>query len=63
MAPATQIISSLYNYFLNCLLVYGLLQDAIIRILSGGEVGILGGDVIGRCEKEYRTNMCLILNG
>ena len=27
------------------------------------EVIVLGGDNIGHCEKENRTNMCLVLNG
>ena len=63
MAPTTQIVSSLYNYSLTCLLLYGLLHDATIRNLSGGEVIILGGNRIGHCEKEFHTNMCLILNG
>jgi len=26
-------------------------------------VNILGDDSIGRCEKKFRMNMCLILNG
>jgi hypothetical protein len=62
LVPTTQIVSSLYNYFLTCLLVYGLLHDASIRSLPGGEVSILGGDVICHCEKEFHINMCQILN-
>ena len=30
---------------------------------SRGEVNIVGGDAIGRCEKKAHMNVCLILNG
>jgi hypothetical protein len=62
MAPTTRIVSSLYTYFLNCLLVYSLLHDAT-QSHRGGEVNILGGDSSCHCEKEFHMNTCLILNG
>ena len=62
MAPPTQIVSSLYNYFLTCLLVYRLLHDVAIRSLPGGVAGILG-DGNCRCEKGFHMNTCLILSG
>ena len=33
------------------------------RVIQEKEVIVLGGDNIGHCEKENRTNMCLVLNG
>jgi hypothetical protein len=40
-----------------------LIHDRRYTGCSLEEINILGGDIIGHCEKEVRINMCLILIG
>ena len=37
-------------------------RSIVIQGDSGWKVNILGGDVIGYCEKKTHMNMCLTLN-